>query len=103
MSDLRDRLEQMLDAIRAELIDRAEKKFPEFPTDPVHAAAIVGEEAGELLQATLQATYEGQAWGPSYNEAVETGAMALRFLVMMPYMEKRPSPQASRALDDTHE
>ncbi len=33
----------------------------------------------------------------------ETGAMALRFLVMMPFMDKRPSPQAKRPDDPTAE
>lgn len=102
MSD-HSRLTAVLDAIRTELVDRAEAKFPEFPTDPIHAAAIVAEEAGELIKATLQATYEGHGWGEAYNEAVETGAMALRFLVMMPFMEKRPSPQAKRPSEEARD
>ena len=96
MSEVKQRLEEMLEAIRDELIKRAEKKFPEFPTDPIHAAAIVAEELGELMKATLQITYDDYAWENAYDEAVETGAMALRFLTMLPYMVKRPSPQARR-------
>jgi NTP pyrophosphatase (non-canonical NTP hydrolase) len=62
-------------------LDRATKKFPEWPTDPVHAAAVVGEEAGELTRAALQFNWE---CGPSLammDEAIQTGAMALRFLM----------------------
>lgn len=96
MSDLKNDLESMLDAIRSEMVDHAERKFPEFPTDPVHAAAIVGEEGGELLASTLQATYEGKSMERAIAEAIDTGAMALRFLVMVDQMEPRPSPQAKR-------
>ena len=90
------RLDQIIEDIQNELV-RAFDRFPEFPTDPVHAAAIVAEEAGELVRASLQATYQ-QAdweWEEVKEEAVQTAAIALRFLVMMPYMKKRKSPQAT--------
>jgi len=51
-----------LNEIKQEVIDeihRAEKKFPWWPKDVVHAAAIVAEEAGELQKAALQFNYEG--------------------------------------------
>ena len=38
-------------------LDRAEMLFPVFPADPVHAAAIIAEEAGELVRACNQVTY----------------------------------------------
>ena len=34
-------------------VERAEKLHPDWPTNPIHQAAIVTEEAGELLQASL--------------------------------------------------
>lgn len=76
---------------------RAEQKFPKWPTDPVHAAAVVAEEAGELVQAALQHTYERDCWSEMVKEAVQTGAMALRFLIWSPEMERRASPQKARA------
>jgi len=42
-----------------EELEAAERKFPKFPRDAIHAAAIVAEESGELVQAALQYTYEG--------------------------------------------
>ena len=39
-------------------IARAVEKFPTWPTDPLHAVAVLGEEFGELTQAVLQCVYE---------------------------------------------
>ncbi len=61
-------------------LERAERKFPNFPTDPIHAAAIVVEEAGELQKAALQLTYEAGISEDMLDEAVQVGAMALRFI-----------------------
>ena len=81
-------------------IERAEEKWPGFPTDPVHAAAVVAEEAGELVQAALRATYESAAGTADaineelmMQEATHTAATAVRFLLAMPEWERRPSPQ----------
>ena len=41
--------EDSIALIEEELI-RARDKFPKWPVDPIHAAAIVSEEAGELVQ-----------------------------------------------------
>lgn len=64
-----------------EELKRARAKFPLFPSDPIHAAAIVVEEAGELQQAALQYTYEGGDAGNMDKEALHTAAMAFRFLM----------------------
>lgn len=64
-------------------LNAAERKHPGYPTDPIHAAGIVGEEAGELCAAALQYTYEGGTVAAMRQEAVHTGAMALRFLMNM--------------------
>lgn len=65
-------------------LDRAEKKHPSWPDDLIHRAAIVSEEAGELLRASLQNNYEGDRLIAMRKEAEQTGAMALRFLVKLP-------------------
>jgi hypothetical protein len=60
---------------------RAKEKFPKFPRDVIHAAAIVQEEAGELVRETLQVTYESGRYYDMHKEAIQTGAMVLRFLI----------------------
>lgn len=63
-------------------IDRALAKFPTWPTDPLHALAVLGEEYGELTKAVLQQVYEPHKNPPDAvrKEAVQVAAMALRFL-----------------------
>lgn len=61
-------------------LQRAEAKHPFWPKDHIHAAAIITEELGELTQACLQAKYEN---GDPINikiEAIQVGAMAIRFI-----------------------
>jgi len=60
---------------------KAAVKFPEWPTRGTDAAAIVGEESGELQQAVLQATYEGGSIEAVRKEAIQTAAMAIQFLL----------------------
>ena len=50
--------------ISAEL-DRAIVKFREWPTDPLHAASVVMEEAGELVKAVLESCYEPHKSSPA--------------------------------------
>lgn len=81
MPDLR----QGLTALQHEVFDelsRAIAKFPTWPTDPLHALAVLGEEFGELTKATLQATYEPHksSLADVREEAIQTAAMALRFV-----------------------
>lgn len=70
-----------LSSVLAEL-ERATRKFPTWPTDPLHAVAVVGEESGELVKAVLQAVYEPHksTTGEVRIEAIQTAAMALRFI-----------------------
>jgi NTP pyrophosphatase (non-canonical NTP hydrolase) len=63
-----------------EEILRAEKKFPGWPVDPVHGAAIVAEEAGEALQAALDYYYGRADERALRKELLHTAAMAMRFL-----------------------
>lgn len=68
-------------------VDKAMDKFPTWPTDPLHALAVLGEEFGELTKAVLQLTYEPHKASASVEnvreEAVQTAAMALRFLMSL--------------------
>jgi NTP pyrophosphatase (non-canonical NTP hydrolase) len=62
---------------------RATEVWPDFPTDVVHAAAIVVEEAGELLQAANNIRWKDDDIANRENlleEATQVGAMAVRFL-----------------------
>jgi NTP pyrophosphatase (non-canonical NTP hydrolase) len=86
----------MMTTILTEVMDevrRAKEKFPWWPEDPVHAAAIVAEEAGELTQASLQFTYEVGTFDDMREEAIQTAAMAIRFLENMDDYQVRPSKQ----------
>ena len=61
--------------------ERAMRKFPMWPTDPLHALAILGEEFGELTKDVLQLIYEPHKTNAANvrAEAIQTAAMALRF------------------------
>lgn len=66
-------------------VARAIEKFPNWPTDPLHAVAVLGEEFGELTKATLQAVYEPHksTMADVRTEAIQTAAMALRFIASL--------------------
>jgi hypothetical protein len=87
-------------SVLAEL-DRARAKFPTWPTDPLHALAVLGEEYGELTRAVLQRCYgdEGRATEVE-AEAVQVAAMALRFLASLDEYEYR---EGSQHRDDEQE
>lgn len=63
---------------------RAEKLWPKWPIDPIHAAAVVDEESGEIVKAVNNWVYKNESDEKVAKEAVQTGAMALRFLMNMP-------------------
>ena len=65
--------------ILLELVN-AKKKHPGWPEDPVHAVAILNEEAGELTQACLDFTYDDKSIEQAMIEAAQCGAMVIRFL-----------------------
>lgn len=67
--------------IQAELA-RARKKFPNWPTDPIHAAAVIAEEAGEVIKAVLEAVYEPHKGSRAKirGEVLQTMAVCVRFL-----------------------
>ena len=74
----------MIGGVWSEL-ERAIAKFPTWPTDPLHALAVLGEEFGELTKDVLQMTYEpGKTNAENVRkEAIQTAAMALRFVASL--------------------
>lgn len=61
--------------------------YPDWPDDIVHAAAVVSEEAGELLQAANNIHWQhkdGGSVAKLRKEAIQTAAMAVRFLLNLP-------------------
>lgn len=82
------------EAVAAELA-RAVNKFPTWPTDPLHALAVLGEEFGELTKAMLQLTYEPQKTSAAAvrTEAIQTAAMAMRLAMSLGRYEYRQCPQ----------
>lgn len=85
---------QVIEEVQAEL-ERATAKFPTWPTDPLHALAVLGEEYGELNKAMLQLTYEPHktSMADVRMEAVQTAAMALRLLMSLDRYTYRQSAQ----------
>lgn len=76
-------------------LQRAVDKYPAWPDDPIHAAAIVAEECGELQKAVLQHTYEPDKASlvDVRDEAIQTAAMVLRFLLSLDRYEFEASMQ----------
>ncbi len=87
-----------VEVVLAEL-ERATKKFPTWPTDPLHALAVLGEEFGELTKAMLQLTYEPHKTSPEEvrMEAIQTAAMALRLLNSLDKYEYKRGEQHAQA------
>lgn len=79
----------------AEELTRAVIKFPTWPTDPIHAYAVVGEECGELNKAVLQAVYapHKSTIQDVREEAIQTAAMAIRFLISLDVYEFKKGEQ----------
>jgi len=70
-----------------EELDTAVRDLPTWPTDPLHALAVLGEKYGALSKAVLQLTYaphkEGSSVAAVRREAVHTAVMALRFVMSL--------------------
>lgn len=84
----------LLRSVMAE-VERASSLFPEWPTDPLHAFAILNEEAGELDRAIVQRCYKEHKSkeGDVEEEAVQVAAMALRFIMSLKHYEYKPAAQ----------
>jgi hypothetical protein len=89
-----DVIEQVVDEV-----GRAMRKFPTWPSDPLHALAILGEEFGELNKAMLQLTYEPNKTSANEvrTEAIQTAAMALRLIWSLDHYEYRACEQHVQA------
>ncbi len=90
-------LYQILDEIKLELV-KATTKFPTWPTDPLHALAVLGEEFGELTKAAIQLTYEPHktSFEEVRKEAIQTAAMAIRLLASLEKYQYIPGEQHSQ-------
>lgn len=63
-------------------VERAQRKHPVWPASQTHAAAIVCEEAGELIKEALHLEHENCGDEAEYlKEAIQTGASAVRLLM----------------------
>jgi hypothetical protein len=82
-------------------VTRATKKFPTWPTRALDAAGIVNEEVGELNKEVLQLTYEPHKSDrvAVAAEAVQAGAMLVRFLMSTDRYDYAPGVQ--HAQDDS--
>lgn len=76
-------------------VERAMRKFPTWPTDPLHALAVLGEEFGELTKAAVEMTYEPHktSFEEFRVEAIQTAAMALRFVSSLETYKFTPGVQ----------
>ena len=61
-------------------LKRAEYIHPKWPTDPVHAAAILAEEAGEVVKAVNDVAMDHKHDSNYKTEAIQCAAMCIRFL-----------------------
>lgn len=88
--------EELMNDLIHELVN-ATQKHPTWPTDPLHALAVLGEEYGELNKAILEWIYEPNKEGVSQDEirkeAIQTAAMAIRFLISLDTYKYDRCPQ----------
>jgi NTP pyrophosphatase (non-canonical NTP hydrolase) len=80
------------------MLNAATKKFPTFPSDALHAIAIVNEEVGELNKEILQHVYEphkGTTLESIDEELIQSIAMLYRFrhALINGYLQFTPGPQ----------
>lgn len=87
-------IDQALTDIICELT-KATLKFPQWPTDPLHALSVLGEEFGELNKEMLQMVYEPHktSFEEIRKEAVQTAAMAIRLYMSLDKYEYKQQPQ----------
>ena len=64
-----------------EELEKAEKKYPDFPKDKVHAVSVMNEEAGESIRAVLNHVYHDGDIEDLRKELIQTGAMVIRNLI----------------------
>ena len=62
-----------------EEVDRA-KSLHDWPKDIIHQVAVIGEESGEALQASLNHVYEGLSKDLIREEVIQCAATCIRYL-----------------------
>lgn len=72
--------EQDIINIMLKAVAESEAKHPSWPSDIIHASAIVAEESGELIQACLEHIDEGKPAVCIQKEAIHTLVTAFRLL-----------------------
>jgi len=92
------KIDDVIDLLKLEL-ESAERKHPCWPTDPIHAAAIVAEESGELIQAAIDYVYAGKSRKELVAEAIQTAAMGIQFLINIEDMKRTPAVQVKKTKD----
>lgn len=98
---MNDKLDKTLIEIKEEL-EKAIKKFPTQPIDPLHAVSVLGEEYGELVKEIVQYTYEPEKSSKESikTEAIQTAAMAIRFILSLEEFEYKKSKQHKTIKND---
>lgn len=99
------KFEQVVQDLRAEL-GRAIEKHPWWPTDPLHAIAIVVEEVGEVNRELVMLTYEPEKTTQQrvIDEARQAMAMTARFYMSIEHLVPEQSEQVlQKTLLDTPE
>lgn len=83
-------------------VKRATEKFPTWPTDPLHALAVLGEEYGELTKAMLQNVYEPHKTSHDEirKEAIQTAAMAIRLAMSLDVYQYAALPQHEQMTEE---
>jgi len=82
-------------------VERAIRKYPNWPSDPLHALAVLGEEFGELTQAMLRMVYEPHKTSKKdiATKAIQTAAMAIRLFMSLGEYSYAPSEQHQHRLE----
>lgn len=75
-----EKLNQAIQDILSEL-ESAERKYPDFPADKIHAVSVMNEEAGESIRAVLNHVYHNGSIEEVRKELIQTGAMVIRNLI----------------------
>lgn len=90
--------EKFTELVAAEVL-RAEQLHPGWPEDIVHAAAILAEEAGEVVKAALQSYYAEAFASDIRTEAIQTAAMCFRLLLNLDNDTREKKATAREKLD----